>query len=229
MFSLKRSHSESDVEMLTKPTDNSACDCPLTFLFENLDESLDDHANAVTVTQTHKTLHSPWTLRVGSLNTIKDASESLCKIIGYTKEEVLGRSVTVLAGPETDLPRLLIAIKRTINRTRSTRLSSLKIYGRYGRVCHVEVECIQDDQAGADEPICLLHFHRRWNAVVVDLACSNESDLREKEMKHSITENGNLQPRARYNFITGLEIHKALLEASCPDDQENESGPPKVH
>jgi hypothetical protein len=142
-------------------------------------------------------------LSIGEKNrhTISSVSQELCDLLEYSKEEMAGRTMKMLAGPETDISMLFLAIKSTSIDRRPIIVSSVKLYGRNGALHEVKVTC---ELAG--DGTCSLQIEWPVTTRNLHFGC-----LKDDTIYHSA--------RARFNFITGLVIHKAQLRLQSSTEE----------
>jgi hypothetical protein len=119
-----------------------------------------------------------------------------------------GRTVKLFSGPETDMSILLLAIKSTSIDSRPIIIPSFKIYNRTGSAHLVKATCRL-----SSDGTCSLEFE----SVVDPIHPSPvpEASFTPKcDESPSVKDGKNhFNARARYNFVMGLEMHKAQMHA----------------
>ena len=141
--------------------------------------------------------------------TILAASQKLRDSLGYTKEQLCDRSINILCGPATDKISLVSAIKCACNSAEGDfgEAPSIEIYGRSGVPLKVRIICSK-----SDDGIAVSCDSRSQNE---DAGRSFKVQDRKKERILLGSRRGEppsvrSEYRARYNFLTGLEIHRAM-------------------
>jgi hypothetical protein len=153
-------------------------------------------------------------LRIGVSNHILSASIGMCSLLGFSEEEMKGRSVQILSGPETDLPLFLFAIKSVVFGGQRSTIPNLKIYSGNGQSHTLHLTCTAETIC---DHVYQLHFER----IKCQTAVQDSGSVKAK--KPNFRRSLEIRPvsvigsRARYNFITGLQIHKRLLSMQDAD------------
>ena len=137
-------------------------------------------------------------------------SKGLRDTLQFLEEHIFEQRIDVICGPETDKMALLSSIKQAVDRIAGeSQALPLRIYGWSGVAHSVKVSCSCQEQSdvGTVVSCCLL----------LEMDTVNDERFK-KAAKPSMfgSRRGSLpstraECRARYNFLTGLEIQRELL------------------
>jgi PAS domain S-box-containing protein len=134
---------------------------------------------------------------------ILSTSKSMCDVLGFGAEEVMGRSLNLLHGPKTDVRAVMGAIKNT--ETLSTANFSTIIYTRDGSELSIAASCVPYFGEGGVLAGCKLQLLPEDYVFMDPALCLEEARMQEAERTKRACY------RSRYNFRTGLMIQQALL------------------
>jgi hypothetical protein len=138
---------------------------------------------------------------------ILTASAGFCKFLDLTKEEACTRTIKQVHGLDTDCIAISNAIKEMVENKTAIAIPTFEICDSQGQTKSVKVVCRPNDPATDG---CISSCYLTFESVPFDMIPRKSKTVTE--------ESKSIQPflssgyRARYNFMTGLEIHQALAE-----------------
>ena len=131
--------------------------------------------------------------------TIISASNQLCEVLQIRNDQIQGRRLSVIFGPETNQPALLTAIKNIglAGKQNAASIHAIKIYGQDQKVHMMKVRChLPTCRIARSMQQLVLEFEK------IDIALSKQFVDRSSKDMHL-----RKAFRSRYNFLTGLEVH----------------------
>ena len=133
------------------------------------------------------------------------ASNQLCDLLQAPIEQIEGRSMSILFGPETNQSAIFLAIKKISANVEqiSASVPAIKIYGQDQRIHLLKARCSVLTNNEVTQQI-VLNFESIDYCAIKGIIDSQKEDI---NLRRAI--------RSRYNFMTGLELH--LEHFNVPD------------
>ena len=137
---------------------------------------------------------------------ILHASQQFCSLIQTTNDQIDGRSLSCLYGPDTNKSTLLSTIKwiSADHEHKSASIPIIKIYGQDQKVCLLKAQLQSSPVDSNDSSTRQVVIHFKPIHHPLSKSAFGHSEGRMKAQR---------ELRAHYNFITGLAVHMENCQA----------------